>query len=296
MENSTHHRDRLEESDLDQELPPGLYLVSTPIGNLADLSRRAEAVLRAADHVAAEDTRRTGGLLKHLGIEGRLTSLHAHNEAARLERVLDWLGSGARVALVTDAGTPLISDPGGRIVSAASEAGFPVIPIPGPSAALAALVASGLPCERFAFLGFPPRKGRAREEFLQRIEDSAETCVVFESPERLASLLDELARRSLAGRRAAVARELTKLHEEIRRGTVEELARYYSGGPPRGEVTVVIDRAPEGTGVGEEEARALADQLLGRGMSPSRTARELADRLGVSRNQAYQWVQAWRES
>lgn len=269
-----------------------LYLVATPIGNLEDLSRRAERILGEVAHVAAEDTRRTGLLLQHLGIRSDLLSLHAHNEAARVETVLGWLEAGEDVALVSDAGTPLVSDPGGRLVEAVAEAGHAVVPIPGPSAPLAALVASGLPADRFAFLGFVPRKGRERASTLERIAGSQETCILFESPERLGALLEELAGSCGPHRRAAVARELTKLHEEVRRGTVAELGAYYSEEKPRGEVTVVVEAAPPGEDEpGPEEIRARARDLLATGERPSRVARELADSLGIPRNQAYAVVQ-----
>ncbi len=269
-----------------------LYVVATPIGNLEDLSRRAERVLGEVAHVAAEDTRRTGLLLQHLGIRADLVSYHAHNEAARLEGILAWLAAGEDVALVSDAGTPVVSDPGGRLVQAAAAAGHVVVPIPGPSAVLAALVSSGLPCDRFAFLGFVPRKGGDRSSTLARIAGSLETCVVFESPERLGRLLEDLVRACGPDRRAAVGRELTKLHEEIRRGTVEELHAYYQREKPRGEVTVVVEAGSgESEQVEVETVRRRARILLRSGERPSEVARDLARSLGVSRNEAYAMVQ-----
>jgi 16S rRNA (cytidine1402-2'-O)-methyltransferase len=269
-----------------------LYVVATPIGNLEDLSRRAERVLGEVAHVAAEDTRRTGLLLRHLGVRSDLVSLHAHNEAARVDRILGWLDAGDDVALVSDAGTPLVSDPGARIVSAAGDAGHSVVAVPGPSAVLAALVTAGIPCERFAFLGFVPRKGRERDSTLDRIAGSPEACVVFESPERLGALLDDLARVCGSDRRAAVGRELTKLHEEVRRGTVEELGAYYQREKARGEVTVVVEAAHEpAPGPDRTAARERALSLLREGGRPSQVARELADALGMPRNEAYAVVQ-----
>ena len=269
-----------------------LYIVATPIGNLEDLTERARRVLVQVSHVAAEDTRRTGLLLKHMGVKQNLVSLHGHNEAARVERILGWLEAGEDVALVSDAGTPLVSDPGERLVEAVAEAGHQVVPIPGPSAVLAALVGSGLPAVPFAFLGFVPRKGRDRSRVLDRIAGSLETTVVFESPERLAALLDDLAERCGPERRAVVARELTKLHEEFRRGTVEELRTYYSENKPRGEVSVVIDAGPgEGATMDEGAIRDRAAELLAAGKRPSAVAKELAESLGLSRNEAYALVQ-----
>lgn len=272
-----------------------LHVVSTPIGNLSDVSERAEDTLRRATLVLAEDTRRTRVLLSHLGVGTPLRSCHRHNEAARIDEVLDLLGRGESVALVSDAGTPLVSDPGERLVHAVVEAGHEVIPIPGPSAVLAALVASGLPALPFTFLGFAPRKGRGRQEFLRRISSSLETIVAFESPERLADLLSELAEREPEeGRKASVSRELTKRHEETRRGTLSSLARYYEASPPRGEVTLVVAPAgpadPSGS-VDRTAIRALARALLDEGTSPSRAAREVARRLGVPRNRAYELIQ-----
>jgi 16S rRNA (cytidine1402-2'-O)-methyltransferase len=276
-----------------------LYVVSTPIGNLEDVTRRAARVLCEVDHVLAEDTRRTGQLLSHLGADVRMTSLHAHNEASRKERVLGWLADGLAVALVSDAGTPLVSDPGARIVQAALEAGHAVVPIPGPSAVLAALVASGLPTERFTFLGFLPRRGPERRQGLARVARSEETIVLFESPERLGALLADLAVSCGEGRRVAVARELTKIHESTVRGTLSEVGSYYDEHPPRGEVTVVVQAAPpesDASRVNEDSARDLARSLLKEGAPPSLAARELARRLDMPRNLAYQIVQETKDA
>lgn len=269
-----------------------LYVVATPIGNLEDLTHRAERVLGEVAHVAAEDTRRTGVLLKRLEVKADLVSLHAHNEASRVPQILGWLDAGEDVALVTDAGTPLVSDPGERLVSAAAERGHAVVPVPGPSAVLGALVGSGLPAGRFAFLGFVPRKGRERTSTLHRIAGSQETCVVFESPERLAGLLADLCTACGEDRRAVVARELTKVHEEFVRGTVAELLRYYSEQRARGEVTVVVEGGDaEPTQPDGEALVARARELLDGGMAPSQVARRLAAEEGVSRNRAYGIVQ-----
>ncbi|MSR19431.1 MAG: 16S rRNA (cytidine(1402)-2'-O)-methyltransferase [Gemmatimonadetes bacterium] len=269
-----------------------LFLVSTPIGNLGDLSPRAAETLCAVARILAEDTRRTRILAQRAGATAPLVSLHAHNERERTGKILAWLAAGEDLALVSDAGTPLLSDPGARVVDAVLEAGHRVVPIPGPSAVLAALVASGLPSERFAFLGFPERKGGDRRALLERVARAEETIVLFESPQRLADLLDALAGVCGSARRVAVARELTKVHEEVTRGTLEEVAAYYRGHPPKGEVTVVVAPAAEADSTGErgEEARELAVQLLSQGLKPSEAAKELAGRLDLKRNEAYRVV------
>jgi 16S rRNA (cytidine1402-2'-O)-methyltransferase len=269
-----------------------LYLVSTPIGNLDDLSLRAAETLRHADRILAEDTRRSRTLTEHVGATAPLVSLHAHNERERIERVLGWLDAGEDLALVSDAGTPLISDPGQRAVEAVLASGHTVVPIPGPSAPVTALVASGLPSERFAFIGFLPRKGAERERDLNRLATSRETTVLFESPRRLVALLEELDARCPDERSVAVARELTKIHEEIVRGTLSEVAGYYRERPARGEVTVVLGPAPE-PAAGQtppEEAGQLARRLIEGGMRPSAAARELSLRLDLARNDAYRIV------
>jgi 16S rRNA (cytidine1402-2'-O)-methyltransferase len=281
--------------------PGTLFIVSTPIGNLEDVTARAVRILGEVEAVLAEDTRRTGILLRHLGLRTPMVSLHRHNEREREAGILERLDAGADLALVSDAGTPLVSDPGERLVSAVREAGFTVVPIPGPSAVTAALVASGLPAVPFAFLGFPPRKGRDRAVFLERVRGAGETVVLFESPERTARFLSDLDSLGEGERPAAVARELTKLHEEVRRGTVGELARYYTESPPRGEVTLVVaPRLPgaeagagaECAAIDEAAIRALGRALVAEGIAPSRAAREVARRLGVGRNQAYAVLQA----
>lgn len=270
-----------------------LFLVSTPIGNLADVSARATKVLGSVGRILAEDTRRTRVLADHLGLDTPLVSLHEHNEAERTEEVLGWLEAGDDLALVSDAGTPAVSDPGGRLVAAVAEAGHRVVPVPGPSAVLAALVASGLPTEPFVFLGFPARGGKERQMVLERVAVSAETAVLFESPERLVRLLEALEEVAGPHRRVAVARELTKVHEEFFRGTLAEAARYYRESPPRGEVTLVVEPAsvPEEPDAADEAAiRALALALLEEGHRPSQAAREVARRLNVPRNLAYEIV------
>ena len=216
-----------------------LYVVATPLGNLQDLSERAASVLRSVDVVASEDTRRTGNLLAHLGVRPRLLSFHAHSRPSRTATLLEILASGRTVALVTDAGTPGVSDPGADLVAAARAAGSAVVPVPGASAVAAALSASGLPADRYLFLGFIPKKGTERARLLARAAAEDWSVVFFEAPGRLATLLTDLAQLA-PGRGAVVARELTKLHEEFRVGTLEELANYYSTTEPKGEITVVV--------------------------------------------------------
>ena len=275
---------------------PTLFIVSTPIGNLADITYRAVEVLGSVDRVLAEDTRRTGILCRHYGIETPLVSLHEHNEAARAEQVVQWLDDGDDLALVSDAGTPLVSDPGGRVVRAATDAGYRVVPVPGASAVMAALVAAGLPVEPFTFFGFLPRSGGVREDRLSELAALPHTAVVYESPERLVALLDELAERSSPSRRVAVAREVTKVHEEYRRGTLGSVADHYRDAGVKGEVVVVLDAA-EGVpaAVDDEAAAALARALLEDGGRPSTVAKEVARRLGVARNRAYEIVQGLKD-
>lgn len=274
-----------------------LYLVSTPVGNLEDLSPRAARILGEVSLVLAEDTRRSGILLRHLGVSSRLLSLHAHNEAARTDEVLRRLDAGESLALVSDAGTPLVSDPGERLVARLLEAGHEVVPIPGPSAVLHALVGSGFPAVPFTFLGFLPRKGRERGDALRRIAQAGETIVLFESPERTLDLLSDLIEACGPDRRATVARELTKLHEEFRRGTVAQLLEGFEGKPPRGEVTLVVAPADPGTGdmVDDAAVEVVVRSLLDNGMSASSAAREVARRLDIPRNRAYDLVQKLRE-
>ncbi len=264
-----------------------LYLVSTPIGNLGDMTYRAVEVLASVPHVLAEDTRRAGILFRRYGIDTPRTSFHEHNEAARTVTALAWLEAGEDIAIVSDAGTPLVSDPGARLVRGALDAGHSVVPIPGASAVLAALVASGLETDAFAFLGFAPRTGRARSEWLERATTVPFTVVLYEAPGRVGRLLADLQTRCGGERAVAVARELTKLHETFVRGTLAEVSAYYENSPVRGEVVVVLAGRPaEVASTGT--ALALAGQLLREGRRTSAVARELARRLGLPRNEAYE--------
>ncbi|MEM9067429.1 MAG: 16S rRNA (cytidine(1402)-2'-O)-methyltransferase [Myxococcota bacterium] len=215
-----------------------IWVVATPIGNLEDITLRALRILREAEWILAEDTRHTGTLLRHHEIQNQLRSLHAHTSDAKIEAWVERVAEGARVALVSDAGTPIVSDPGARLIARAKDRGLRVEPIPGPSAVLAALSASGLRAERFRFVGFLPRRGRKRSEALDAVANDSAAQVLFEAPKRLPALLDDLATH-LGERRLAVCRELTKLHEEIVRGTATELKAHFP--EPRGEVTLVVE-------------------------------------------------------
>jgi 16S rRNA (cytidine1402-2'-O)-methyltransferase len=269
--------------------PPGtLYVLATPIGNLGDLSPRAAEVLRAVGAVAAEDTRRTLKLFAHLGVPApELLSLPAFDERGRVARIVERLRAGASVALCTDAGTPGVSDPGAALVAAAWEAGARVVPVPGPSAALGALSASGFPADRFLFAGFLPRKGGARAEALRSLAAAACTVVLYEAGNRTAATLGDLAA-ALGDREALVGRELTKLHEELARGRLSALAARFAG-EVRGEVTIVI--SGEGAvAPAEAPAEPLEAELARRiaaGEPPSAVAREVARARGLKRSDVY---------
>jgi len=271
-----------------------LYLVSTPIGNLGDITHRAVEVLGSVRRVLAEDTRHSRVLMQRYELSTPLFSLHEHNEASRVQTVLDWLDEGEDLALISDAGTPLVSDPGARLVAEVSARGHRIVPVPGPSAVLAALTASGLVPEPFTFFGFVERTGAERKRRMREIAESPWTVVLFEAPGRLLRLLADLAEVCGPERQASVSRELTKVHEETVRGTLAELAAYYGDGDVRGEIALVV----AGRGTEAEEAsdadaaaRALAAALLARGERPSAVAKELVGRISLSRNRAYELVQ-----
>jgi 16S rRNA (cytidine1402-2'-O)-methyltransferase len=240
--------------------------------------------------VLAEDTRRTRQLLDHYGIRTPMVAYHEHNEARSVPRLLERLAGGEDLALVSDAGTPLLSDPGSRLVTAALERGFQVVPVPGASALLASLVASGLPGERFTFYGFLPRQGREREAALGEVARWRHTAVIYEAPSRTAATLHALREAGAGDRRAVVARELTKKFEEFRRGTVSELAAYYQDAAPRGEVVILIgpgaDEAPD-----EATLSTAARRLRAEGLSPRDVARRLSKDFSAPRNLAYRLAQ-----
>jgi 16S rRNA (cytidine1402-2'-O)-methyltransferase len=268
-----------------------LYVVATPLGNLGDLSPRAADTLQHVAVVAAEDTRHSKPLLSHAGSRAELVSFHAHSSERALDRLLRILSEGRDVALITDAGTPAISDPGVELVAAARERGIPIVTIPGPTAVAASLAVSGISGDRYLFLGFLPRKGSDRRRFLLTVAQSEWTVVLFEAPNRVTDLLADLAEVCGPDRRAAVSRELTKVFEETRSGTLQELSEHYAEAPVRGEVTVVV------AGTGKEWVEAeppdpteRAKALLAEGLSRKDVAHRLAEETGISRNTAYRLV------
>jgi 16S rRNA (cytidine1402-2'-O)-methyltransferase len=281
-------------------VPEGrLVLVGTPIGNLGDLSPRAADVLSTADVIAAEDTRRTRALLTHIGVSAgrRLRAVHAQNEAARAREICQAVSTGATVALVTDAGMPSISDPGARLVRACVREGLAVEVVPGPSALLAALVLSGLATDRFVFEGFLPRKGGARTERMHALGREARTTVLFEAPSRVVATLTDLAETCGPERRVAVARELTKLHEEVWRGTLEGAVDHFGRTTARGEFVIVVEgRDPTEAEPDDETLAAAARQEIEEGRTTREAADRIAHRFGVSRRRAYDVVLTQRSS
>ena len=266
-----------------------LVLVATPIGNLGDLSPRARQVMAEADLLCCEDTRRTRQLLSHAGLHGRkLVSVHGHNEQARLGEVLTRLRAGDTVALVTDAGMPGVSDPGVRLVAAAAAAGLDVSVVPGPNAALAALVVSGMATDRFCFEGFLPRRGAERRRRIEALAHERRTVLLHETAPRLAATLAELAEACGPGRRVAVARELTKLHEEVWRGSLGEAARLFADGEVRGELVLVVEGAPPPPGPAEEQLRRALEDEHRAGRSLRDAAGSVAESLGVPKRRAYE--------
>ncbi len=264
-----------------------LVLVGTPIGNLGDLAPRAVEALAGADAICCEDTRRTGRLLQHVGVERRpLVVVNDHTEAQAIAGVLERLARGERVAVVTDAGMPGISDPGERLVRAAVDAGHVVEVVPGPSAAVTALVASGLATSRYAFEGFLPRKGSGRTARLAEVAAERRTTVLYEAPHRLARTLADLAAACGADRRVAVARELTKLHEEVWRGTLAGSLEWVATGV-RGEVVVVLEGAPAPLPAGDEALEQAVRDRLDAGDTVRDAAAHVAAALGVARRRAY---------
>ena len=276
-------------------LSAGLYLVATPIGNLRDMTLRAIETLAAADLIACEDTRVTRKLLDHYGIASSLTPYHDHNAAQARPQLLARIAGGAAVALVSDAGTPLISDPGFKLVRAAQDAGHLVTALPGPSAVLTALTVGGLPTDRFFFAGFLPPKQVARRTRIAELAPLAATLVLFESGPRIAATLTDLADGLGANREAALCRELTKLHEEIRRGELGTLAQAIAGEEPRGEIVVVIGppQAPVQTGAAESES-LLRDAL--ERLSLKDAVAEVAQLTGRRRREIYQSALALQKS
>jgi 16S rRNA (cytidine1402-2'-O)-methyltransferase len=263
-----------------------LYVVSTPIGNMGDMSFRAVEVLSSAALVVAEDTRHSRRLLDHYQISTRTAAYHEHNEAREAPKLVKRLLDGETIALITDAGTPLLSDPGARLVAAAIDAGISVVPIPGASALLAALVGSGLAGDQFTFFGFLPRKGKDRLQVLTEIMRMRHTAIIYEAPSRVGATLTELSEAGAGARTAVVARELTKKFEEYARGTVAELAQRFTDSPARGEVVILISGA-EAPEISEQflsdEARRMRDE----GATQRQIVEWLISRHGAPRNLAY---------
>jgi 16S rRNA (cytidine1402-2'-O)-methyltransferase len=266
-----------------EPLDPGLYIVATPIGNLGDVTRRAVEVLGRCDAVACEDTRVTGKLLKHLGISRPLWRYDDHADEKARDRLLEKMLTEA-VALVSDAGTPLVSDPGYRLVREARAAGMAVTSLPGPSAPVVALTLSGLPNDRFLFAGFLPAKDKARAEVLEELSGIRTTLVFFETAPRLAKSLEAIGQ-VLAGREIAVARELTKLHEECRTGSAAELSEHFAAHPPRGEIVLLVG-PPAEVAASTDDADTLLRDALGR-LKPSHAAAEVARATGLDRKALY---------
>lgn len=265
-----------------------LVLVGTPIGNLGDLAPRAVEALRAADAICCEDTRRTGRLLQHAGIDRKpLIVVNDHTEEAAAQGVLDRLAAGERVALVSDAGMPGISDPGGHLVRRALDEGIAVEVVPGPSAALTALVLSGLPAGRFVFEGFLPRKGAGRRDRLAEIAAERRTVIMFEAPHRLPRTLGDLLEACDGDRRIAIGRELTKLYEETWRGTVRDAVAWAADKEPRGEMVLVLEGAPEAEAAQAGEIEAVVRAALAAGASARDAAAQAAVQLGAPRRLAY---------
>ncbi len=266
-----------------------LVLVGTPIGNLGDLSPRAVEALRAADAICCEDTRRTGRLLQHAGVPRvPLVVVNDHSEAEAVPAVLSRLAAGERVAVVSDAGMPGISDPGERLVRAAVEAGHAVEVVPGPSAAVTALVGSGLPTSRYVFEGFLPRKGAARSGRLAEVAAERRTVVLYEAPHRLARTIADLASACGATRHVAVGRELTKLHEETWRGTLGDAGAWVASHEPRGELVIVVDGAPAPASPSATEIDRAVQAQLDAGSTPRDAAAVVASTLGVPKRVAYE--------
>ena len=269
---------------MNEPLTPGLHVVATPIGNLSDLSPRAAETLKRADRILVEDTRITAKLLAHIGAKTPMLRYDDHTNEGERDRIVAMLGEQA-VALVSDAGTPLISDPGYKLVRAARAAGHAVHTVPGPSAAIAALTLAGLPTDRFLFLGFLPAKAKARADAIAEVAAIRASLVLYESGPRLRETLAALGE-GLGNRDAAVARELTKLHEECVTGTLTELAIRYRDVAPKGEIVVVVGPPAEPSAATDHDLDAALDEALSR-LSPSRAAAEVAERLKMPRKRAY---------
>ncbi|MBD2201328.1 16S rRNA (cytidine(1402)-2'-O)-methyltransferase [Calothrix sp. FACHB-1219] len=269
--------------------PGTLYIVGTPIGNLEDITFRAVRILQNVDLIAAEDTRHTGKLLQHFQIQTGQISYHEHNRSSRIPELLEHLTNGKAIALVSDAGMPGISDPGYELVKACVEAGITVVPIPGASAAIAALSASGLPTDRFVFEGFLAAKTQQRREYLESLQTESRTLIFYESPHRLRDTLQDLGESLGSDRQIVLARELTKFYEEFWRGTIAEAISHYSQREPQGEYTLVVAGTPASQPqLTEAELKAELEQIMRQGISRSQASRQLAKFTSLPRRQIYQ--------
>ncbi|MBD2213366.1 16S rRNA (cytidine(1402)-2'-O)-methyltransferase [Nostoc linckia FACHB-104] len=269
--------------------PKTLYVVGTPIGNLEDITFRAVRILQNVDLIAAEDTRHTGKLLQHFQVQTPQISYHEHNRSSRIPELLEHLANGKAIALVSDAGMPGISDPGYELVTACIEAGITVVPIPGASAAITALSASGLPTDRFVFEGFLSAKTQHRREYLESLQTESRTIIFYESPHRLRDTLQDLGETFGSDRQIVLARELTKFYEEFWRGTIAEAIAHYTQREPQGEYTLVVAGTPPSqTQLTEAELKAELAQLIRQGISRSQASRQLAKFTSLSRRQLYQ--------
>jgi 16S rRNA (cytidine1402-2'-O)-methyltransferase len=275
--------------DLNPSSTGTLYIVGTPIGNLEDMTFRAVRILQTVDAIAAEDTRHTGKLLQHFQIKTPQISCHQHNILSRLPALLERLHAGQQIALVTDAGMPGISDPGYELVQACVAEGIQVIPIPGPTAAIAALSASGLPTDRFCFEGFLPAKGSERRDRLTALQQEMRTMILYEAPHRLLTTLNDLSDRLGPDRWAVVSRELTKRYETFWRGSLKDAIVHFTVTEPRGEFTLVVaGHVPESIETSEEDVRAALLALLAEGMPRSQASKEVAKVLNLPRRSVYQ--------
>ena len=272
-------------------MPGKLCLVGTPIGNLGDMSPRALRALEEADFIAAEDTRVTLKLLNHFNIKKPLVSYYEHNARSAGERILERILAGENCALVTDAGMPSVSDPGEDLAARCAEAGVELTAVPGPCAAVTALALSALPSGRFCFEGFLSTSGRSRREHLESLKGERRTMVFYEAPHKLVKTLEDLCAAFGPGRRIALCREMTKLHEEVVRSTLGEAAALYAETPPRGEFVLVVEGAAEAkTEFGREEALALVERRRAEGMSLKEACRLTAEETGIKKNELYQWA------
>jgi len=278
----------------ERDLAPSLYFVATPIGNLEDITLRAIRVLKQADLIACEDTRQTRKLLNHYGIETRTISYHEHNEASRAAELIEKLAQGERIAVVSDAGTPGISDPGPRLLSLAIQRGIPVVPIPGPVAFVAALIASGLPADSFSFRGFLPPKSGARRRELQTLLQSSQTEIFYEAPHRILEAVEDIVEALGPTRQIVMARELTKIHEAFLRGTAAEILQVLKDqGEIKGEITLLIAPASEGKAPGSGlSVRGRVNEIMREEKLDEKSAlKKAAKERGISKSEAYREFQ-----